>query len=172
MHAAWPEGRYSKMLHQEEPSYPNILSVPWSRGRYIHKSLYWQKMDLCLLLWNIYFMSALASDGKFLLAARKCMNLTCTDYLISLHRSDISKRSSTYIGKLRLSFHISFCIQPIILSWILCYRCHHQCFVVLFLHRTNCSCYPTPRYSYFHPQINKLQNYFDTTKPTTNSLYR
>uniref|UniRef100_A0A0D9Z7D6 Tubby C-terminal domain-containing protein n=1 Tax=Oryza glumipatula TaxID=40148 RepID=A0A0D9Z7D6_9ORYZ len=47
---------------------------------------------------------ALADDGKFLLAARKCRKPTCTDYLISLDMSDMSKGSNTYIGKLRSNF--------------------------------------------------------------------
>ncbi|TXG63521.1 hypothetical protein EZV62_010515 [Acer yangbiense] len=43
-------------------------------------------------------------DGKFLLAARKCRRPTCTDYTISLNGDDLSKGSSTYIGKLRSNF--------------------------------------------------------------------
>lgn len=43
-------------------------------------------------------------DGKFLLAARKCRRATCTDYIISLNCDDVSKGSSTYIGKLRSNF--------------------------------------------------------------------
>ncbi|KDO87393.1 hypothetical protein CISIN_1g015792mg [Citrus sinensis] len=38
-------------------------------------------------------------DGKFLLAARKCRRPTCTDYIISLNCDDVSKGSSTYIGR-------------------------------------------------------------------------
>ncbi|KAK6130441.1 hypothetical protein DH2020_035851 [Rehmannia glutinosa] len=45
--------------------------------------------------------SALADDGKFLLAARKCRRPTCTDYIISLQADDMSKGNDTYIGKLR-----------------------------------------------------------------------
>lgn len=48
--------------------------------------------------------NALTDDGKFLLAARKCRRATCTDYIISLHADDMSKGSSTYIGKLRSNF--------------------------------------------------------------------
>lgn len=55
----------------------------------------------CLLFFIISF-TALTDDGKFLLAARKCRRPTCTDYLISLDVDDMSKGSSTYIGKLRL----------------------------------------------------------------------
>ncbi|XP_075516324.1 tubby-like F-box protein 6 isoform X2 [Primulina tabacum] len=44
---------------------------------------------------------ALADDGKFLLAARKCRRATCTDYVISLHVNDMQKGRSAYVGKLR-----------------------------------------------------------------------
>ncbi|GFP81899.1 tubby-like F-box protein 6 [Phtheirospermum japonicum] len=47
---------------------------------------------------------ALADDGKFLLAARKCRRTTCTDYIISLQADDSSKGNDTYIGKLRSNF--------------------------------------------------------------------
>lgn len=47
---------------------------------------------------------ALNEDGKFLLAARKLRRPTCTDYVISLNPDDMSKGSSTYIGKLRSNF--------------------------------------------------------------------
>ncbi|KAK4283555.1 hypothetical protein QN277_000495 [Acacia crassicarpa] len=48
--------------------------------------------------------SALADDGKFLLAAHKCRRPTCTDYVISLNADDMSNGSYTYIGKLRSNF--------------------------------------------------------------------
>lgn len=48
--------------------------------------------------------NALSDDGKFLLAARKCRRPTCTDYIISLDAGDMSKGSSTYVGKLRSNF--------------------------------------------------------------------
>ncbi|XP_027121137.2 tubby-like F-box protein 3 isoform X2 [Coffea eugenioides] len=47
---------------------------------------------------------ALADDGKFLLAARRCRRPTCTDYIVSLNTDDMSKGSKTYIGKLRSNF--------------------------------------------------------------------
>ena len=51
--------------------------------------------------WPLVLATALADDGKFLLAARKCRRATCTDYIISLHADDMSKASGTFIGKLR-----------------------------------------------------------------------
>ncbi|KDO75054.1 hypothetical protein CISIN_1g0164722mg [Citrus sinensis] len=50
------------------------------------------------------YLSLTNDDGKFLLAARKCRRATCTDYIISLHSDDMSKGSSTYLGKLRSNF--------------------------------------------------------------------
>ncbi|KAK7344448.1 hypothetical protein VNO77_14062 [Canavalia gladiata] len=47
---------------------------------------------------------ASTDDGKFLLAARKCRRATHTDYIISLNYDDVSRGSSTYIGKLRSNF--------------------------------------------------------------------
>ncbi|KAK8498334.1 hypothetical protein V6N12_073504 [Hibiscus sabdariffa] len=44
--------------------------------------------------------NALTDDGKFLLAACKWRRPICTDYIISLRSEDISKGSSTYVGKL------------------------------------------------------------------------
>lgn len=46
-------------------------------------------------------MAASNDDGKFLLAARRCRRATCTDYIMSLNCDNLSKGSSTYIGKLR-----------------------------------------------------------------------
>ncbi|KAL2339082.1 hypothetical protein Fmac_013528 [Flemingia macrophylla] len=47
--------------------------------------------------------SALADDGKFLLAARKFRRPTCTDYMISLD-ADMSRERDAYVGKLRSNF--------------------------------------------------------------------
>lgn len=47
---------------------------------------------------------ASTDDGKFLLSARKCRRATYTDYIISLNCDDVSRGSSTYIGKLRSNF--------------------------------------------------------------------
>lgn len=57
-------------------------------------------------LWFHLNNSASTDDGKFLLAARKCRRPTCTDYIISLNSDDVSKGSSTYVGKLRYIYPI------------------------------------------------------------------
>ncbi|KAH9621273.1 hypothetical protein KSS87_011539, partial [Heliosperma pusillum] len=47
---------------------------------------------------------ALADNGKLLLAARKCRQTTCNDYIISLQANEMSKGCSAYVGKLRSNF--------------------------------------------------------------------
>ncbi|CAA6654217.1 unnamed protein product [Spirodela intermedia] len=47
---------------------------------------------------------ALTDSGKFLLAACRSRHLTCTDYVISMNPSDVSKGSAAYIGKLKSNF--------------------------------------------------------------------
>ncbi|CAM6128581.1 unnamed protein product [Calypogeia fissa] len=47
---------------------------------------------------------AVMEEGKFLLAARKFRRATSTDYIISLNADDMSRGSSTYVGKLRSNF--------------------------------------------------------------------
>lgn len=46
-------------------------------------------------------VAALTDDGKFLLAARKHKRPTHNDYIISLRAEDMSRGSSSYVGKLR-----------------------------------------------------------------------
>ncbi|KAI5445625.1 Tubby- protein 3 [Lathyrus oleraceus] len=53
---------------------------------------------------NQYLNNSSTDDGKFLLAARKCRRATHTDYIISLNLDDVSRGSSTYVGKLRSNF--------------------------------------------------------------------
>lgn len=43
----------------------------------------------------------LVENGKFLLSAKRTRRTTCTEYVISMDADNISRSSSTYIGKLR-----------------------------------------------------------------------
>ena len=53
-----------------------------------------------ICLW--FFVSALlVENGKFLLSAKRNRRTTCTEYVISMDADNISRSSSTYIGKLR-----------------------------------------------------------------------
>ncbi|RVX02522.1 Tubby-like F-box protein 8 [Vitis vinifera] len=49
-------------------------------------------------------MSLLVENGKFLLSAKRNRRTTCTEYVISMDAENISRSSSTYIGKLRSNF--------------------------------------------------------------------
>uniref|UniRef100_A0A9I9DNU3 Tubby-like F-box protein 3 n=1 Tax=Cucumis melo TaxID=3656 RepID=A0A9I9DNU3_CUCME len=66
-------------------------------------TIWWKCFDI-FAPGNFKSITALNDDGKFLLAARKCKRPTYTDYIISLHAEDLSKGSSTYVGKLRSNF--------------------------------------------------------------------
>lgn len=47
------------------------------------------------------FAAILAENGKFLLSAKRNRKTTCTEYVISIDADNISRSSSSYIGKLR-----------------------------------------------------------------------
>uniref|UniRef100_A0A7N0T3P7 Tubby C-terminal domain-containing protein n=1 Tax=Kalanchoe fedtschenkoi TaxID=63787 RepID=A0A7N0T3P7_KALFE len=59
---------------------------------------------------------ASTDDGKFLLAARKCRNITCMDYIISINADYVSKGSNDFVGKLRANFlgtkFVVYDVQP------------------------------------------------------------
>lgn len=84
-------------------TFPISLKQPGPRGSlvqcYIKRSRSSQTYYLYLGL-----NQASNDDGKFLLAAKRFRRPTCTDYVISLNCDDVSKGSSTYIGKLRSNF--------------------------------------------------------------------
>ena len=80
------------------------------------------------LLWFTPIIPASTDDGKFLLAARKCRRPTCTDYIISLNSDDVSKGSSTYVGKLRYIYSISDIRTQVI------DHCRHEFVISFFLY--------------------------------------
>lgn len=84
-------------------TFPISLKQPGSRGSLIQCFI---KRNRSAQTYHLYLSLNQASndDGKFLLAAKKCRRATCTDYIISLNAEDVSKGSSTYIGKLRANF--------------------------------------------------------------------
>lgn len=84
-------------------TFPISLKQPGSRGSLIQCFI---KRNRSAHTYHLYLSLNQASndDGKFLLAAKKCRRATCTDYIISLNPEDVSKGSSTYIGKLRSNF--------------------------------------------------------------------
>ncbi|XP_027098050.1 tubby-like F-box protein 3 [Coffea eugenioides] len=84
-------------------TFPISLKQPGPRGPLIQCFI---KRNRSNQTYHLYLSLNQASndDGKFLLAARRCRRPTCTDYIISLNAEDVSKGSSTYIGKLRSNF--------------------------------------------------------------------
>ncbi|KAF8405908.1 hypothetical protein HHK36_007986 [Tetracentron sinense] len=50
------------------------------------------------------FAVLLVENGKFLLSAKRNRRATCTEYVISMNADNISRSSSTYIGKVRSNF--------------------------------------------------------------------
>ncbi|KAK1316339.1 Tubby-like F-box protein 3 [Acorus calamus] len=84
-------------------TFPISLKQPGPRDFLIHCFI---KRNRVAQTYHLYLglTQALTDNGKFLLAARKYRRPTCTDYLISLDADDMSKGSSTYIGKLRSNF--------------------------------------------------------------------
>lgn len=63
-----------------------------------------------LIVLNAWIDTALVENGKFLLAARKFRRATSTDYIISINSEDMSRGSTTYVGKLRYS-QVSFFLK-------------------------------------------------------------
>ncbi|KAH9786216.1 Tubby-like F-box protein 3 [Citrus sinensis] len=80
-------------------TFPISLKQPGPRGSLLQCYI---KRNRSSQTYYLYLASN--DDGKFLLAARKCRRPTCTDYIISLNCDDVSKGSSTYIGRLRSNF--------------------------------------------------------------------
>ena len=56
-----------------------------------------------------FFAALLVENGKFLLSAKRTRRTTCTEYVISMDADNISRSSSTYIGKLRYRWGDSIC---------------------------------------------------------------
>ncbi|TQD97603.1 hypothetical protein C1H46_016777 [Malus baccata] len=55
-------------------------------------------------LFQVYSLALLVENGKFLLSAKRTRRTTCTEYVISMDADNISRSSSSYIGKLRSNF--------------------------------------------------------------------
>uniref|UniRef100_A0A1D1YQB1 Tubby-like F-box protein 3 n=2 Tax=Anthurium amnicola TaxID=1678845 RepID=A0A1D1YQB1_9ARAE len=81
-------------------TFPISLKQPGPRGFLFQCFI---KRNRTTKTYHLYLnlTQALNDTGKFLLVARKCKHPTCTNYIISLNAVDISKGSSSYIGKLR-----------------------------------------------------------------------
>ncbi|CAL5384435.1 unnamed protein product [Camellia sinensis] len=86
-------------------TFPVSLKQPGHRDGTIQCFI---KRDKANLIYHLFLclspVSLLVENGKFLLSAKRNRRTTCTEYVISMDADNISRSSSTYIGKLRSNF--------------------------------------------------------------------
>ncbi|KAI3815401.1 hypothetical protein L1987_15068 [Smallanthus sonchifolius] len=86
-------------------TFPVSLKQPGPRGGTIQCYIKRDKSNLTYRLFLCLSPAALlVENGKFLLSAKRTRRTTCTEYVISMDADNISRSSSTYIGKLRSNF--------------------------------------------------------------------
>ncbi|CAJ1953127.1 unnamed protein product [Sphenostylis stenocarpa] len=86
-------------------TFPVSLKQPGSRDGTIQCFIKRDKSNLTYHLFLCLISPALlVENGKFLLSAKRTRRTTCTEYIISMDADNISRSSSTYIGKLRSNF--------------------------------------------------------------------
>ncbi|XP_057803922.1 tubby-like F-box protein 8 isoform X1 [Salvia miltiorrhiza] len=97
-------------------TFPVSLKQPGSRDGTIQCFIKRDKSNLTYHLFLCLSPALLVENGKFLLSAKRTRRTTCTEYVISMDADNISRSSSTYIGKLRSNFlgtkFIIFDTQP------------------------------------------------------------
>ncbi|KAK6135356.1 hypothetical protein DH2020_030867 [Rehmannia glutinosa] len=86
-------------------TFPVSLKQPGSRDGTIQCFIKRDKSNLTYHLFLCLSPALLVENGKFLLSAKRTRRTTCTEYVISMDADNISRSSSTYIGK--LSYNIS-----------------------------------------------------------------
>ncbi|XP_020178581.1 tubby-like F-box protein 8 isoform X2 [Aegilops tauschii subsp. strangulata] len=84
-------------------TFPVSLKQPGPRDGMIQCFI---KRDKSKSTYHLYLCltNVLVENGKFLLSAKRIRRTTCTEYVISMDAENISRSSSTYIGKLRSNF--------------------------------------------------------------------
>ncbi|PIN13522.1 Tub family protein [Handroanthus impetiginosus] len=85
-------------------TFPVSLKQPGSRDGTIQCFIKRDKSNLTYHLFLCLSPALLVENGKFLLSAKRTRRTTCTEYVISMDAENISRSSSTYIGKLRSNF--------------------------------------------------------------------
>ncbi|KAK9111225.1 hypothetical protein Scep_018744 [Stephania cephalantha] len=85
-------------------TFPVSLKQPGPRDGTIQCFIKRDKSNLTYHLCLSLSPGLLVETGKFLLSAKRNRRTTCTEYVISMHADNISRSSSTYIGKLRSNF--------------------------------------------------------------------
>ncbi|CAL5386438.1 unnamed protein product [Camellia sinensis] len=85
-------------------TFPVSLKQPGHRDGTIQCFIKRDKANLIYHLFLCLSPALLVENGKFLLSAKRNRRTTCTEYVISMDADNISRSSSTYIGKLRSNF--------------------------------------------------------------------
>ncbi|KAL2511922.1 Tubby-like F-box protein 10 [Abeliophyllum distichum] len=85
-------------------TFPISLKQPGPRDGAIQCFIKRDKSNLTYHLFLCLSPALLVENGKFLLSAKRTRRTTCTEYVISIGADNISRSSSTYIGKLRSNF--------------------------------------------------------------------
>lgn len=86
-------------------TFPISLKQPGPRGSLVQCYIIRNRTNQTYHLYlGLNQAAASNDDGKFLLAAKRFRRPTCTDYVISLNSDDVSRGSTSYIGKLRSNF--------------------------------------------------------------------
>ncbi|GAB2223899.1 hypothetical protein Droror1_Dr00004644 [Drosera rotundifolia] len=85
-------------------TFPVSLKQPGPREAPIQCFIKRDKSNLTYHLYLCLSAALLVENGKFLLSAKRTRRTTCTEYVISMDADNISRSSSTYIGKLRSNF--------------------------------------------------------------------
>ncbi|KAI7978852.1 Tubby-like F-box protein 8 [Camellia lanceoleosa] len=85
-------------------TFPVSLKQPGFRDGAIQCFIKRDKSNLTYHLFLCLSPALLVENGKFLLSAKRTRRTTCTEYVISMDADNISRSSSTYIGKLRSNF--------------------------------------------------------------------
>ncbi|XP_039053725.1 tubby-like F-box protein 8 [Hibiscus syriacus] len=85
-------------------TFPVSMKQPGPRNGIVQ---YFIKRDHSNLTYHLFLClspALLVENGKFLLSAKRTRRTTCTEYVISMDADNISRSSSTYIGKVRSNF--------------------------------------------------------------------
>lgn len=85
-------------------TFPLSLKQPGFRDGTIQCFIKRDKSKLTYQLFLCLSPALLVENGKFLLSAKRVRRTTCTEYVISMGADNISRSSSSYIGKVRSNF--------------------------------------------------------------------
>ncbi|KAL3845435.1 hypothetical protein ACJIZ3_002838 [Penstemon smallii] len=85
-------------------TFPVSLKQPGTRDGTIQCFIKRDKSNLTYHLFLCLSPALLVENGKFLLSAKRNRRTTCTEYVISMDADNISRSSTSYIGKLRSNF--------------------------------------------------------------------